>query len=127
MQMAVDYVLKVNGVDFGRMVEIDSYHTSLEPVYGDSVTTMDGVEHIAVIRYRGAVEFTLNPQTDTASEKAFAALLKSPLEVYYHCLQRNADVIASMKLDSISAQHLGRARFCGRKWNEIPPITLMEL
>lgn len=119
--------LVVNGLDITDRVDIDSYATSLEPVYGDTVTTMDGVEHIAVIRYKGVVKFALNPQTDTATAELCSALLTGAIEVHYHCLQRNTEIIANMRIDGISAQYLGRVRFTGRKWNEIPAITLTEL
>lgn len=121
------YLVEINGKEIGQMVEIDSYSTSLDPVYGDSVTTMDGVEHVAIIRYRGTVKFALNPRTDASTAEICALLLESPLQVRYHCLQRNTEVLARMKINSLSAQYLGRVRYGGRKWNEIPAITLKEL
>ena len=109
------------------MVAVDSYSTSVIPVYGESIVTMDGVEHSSVLRNKGTVTFTPNPQTDTATEELCAVLLSGIMQVQYYCLQRNAEIIASMKLSGVSAQHLGRIRFGGRKWNEIPAITLTEL
>lgn len=125
--MAGKYPLKINGVDITNMVEIDSYSTAVIPVYGDAVTTMDGVDHVAVIRYKGEVSFAANPLTDTQTVTLCNALMPGVVEVQYHCLQRNAEIIATMRLDRISSQHLGRVRYGGRNWNELPAITLTEL
>ena len=83
------FPLVVNGVDLTDMVERDSYETTIDPVIGASVTTMDGVDHVAVIRYKGEIRVSLNPKTEAEVQTAMAALMVQPMEVYYHCLQRN--------------------------------------
>lgn len=125
--MASNYQVVANGADITSMIEIDSYTTALLPVYGSSVTTMDGVEHVSIVRYKGKLSFAANPQTDTQTERLSAALSSGIIETQYHCLQRNSVVIAKMRLDEISARHLGRVRFGGKKWNEVSAITLTEL
>ncbi len=125
--MAGNYTVNINGVDVTSMIEIDSYSTALIPVYGGSVTTMDGVEHVSVLRNKGKISFSVNPLTDTQTAQLTYALQPAVVEVKYHCLQRNTTIIATMRIDGITAQHLGRVRFAGRKWNEIAGITLMEL
>ena len=121
------YKVVVNGVDITDAVEIDSYQTSYDPVYGESITTMDGIEHVAILRHRGSVSFSLNPQTAQMAAKICAALETIPASVHYRCLQRNIDVLANMRLDGISAQALNRIRFGGAKWVSINEITLQEL
>ena len=59
--MASNYTVIVNGEDITSMIEVDSYSTALVPVYGGSVTTMDGVEHVSVLRNRGKLSFSVNP------------------------------------------------------------------
>ena len=121
------YTLVVNDVDLTNLVEIDSYATSLDLVYGDSIRTLDGVEHVSVLRYRGVVKFSLNPMPAAKYAAVCEALLETPLQVCYHCLQRNTEILAKMKLSSTTAKHLGRVRFAGQKWHEISSITLTEL
>lgn len=123
----VSYTFKVNNTDYSGLIERDSYETSLSPVYGETITTMDGVGHTAVLRFRGEVSFELNPST-AANTAAFATdLLNAPVEVQYHCLQRNATVTAQMVLDGVSAQYLSRCLHLGLSWNQISSIKLKEL
>jgi hypothetical protein len=117
----------VNGTDFSRFVERDSYQTSLSPVYGETVQTIDGVGHTARLRLKGALRLALNPQTDTDTAAICTELLNSPCEVIYHCLQRDADVAARMTIDTVSASFLSRCLYWGDEWNQIDPITLTEL
>ena len=119
--------LIVNGTDLSEYVERDSYRTSLTPVYGQTIETLNGVQHTALLRLRGALKVGLNPQTDTDTATICTALLNTPCQVTYHCLQRDADVTSLMKVDPISAQFLSRCLFLGDEWNDIDDITLTEL
>lgn len=126
--MAIEkYQVIVNDLDITKMIDADSYDTSLEPVYGDSVTTMDGVEHVTVLRNRGTLSFGLNSLPAEKTAELCAALLAIPAKVRYSCLQRNTDVYATMRMDGVSAHHLFRISFCGAKWNELGTITFTEL
>lgn len=125
--MANKYHLIIGGVDITDMVEIDSYQTTLIPVVGGSVTTMDGVTHKSIIREKGHVKFAVNPQTDLQTAKLNSALKNGITEVQYHCTLRNATIIATMEADKPTAKHLGRVRYGGAKWNELSAITLTEL
>lgn len=125
--MVKKYPLEANGLDITNLVQADSYETALVPVYGETIITMDGIERTCVIRKRGEVSFEVNPQTASAAAALCEALLKYPVKMRYHCLQRNTEVLADMKLSSVSARHLSRVRFAGCEWNEIGKITLTEL
>lgn len=127
MPMVTKYPLEINGVDFSHMVERDSYVTSIHVVYSDTITTMDGVDHVAAIRNRGVLTVKFNPQTSANTAKLCTALLKCPLQVRYHCLQRDMDVYATMIIDSVSSQYLSRVLYMGQKWNETKSITFKEL
>ena len=48
--MVNKYPLIMGGIDVTAMVAADSYETTLVPVVGGSVTTMDGVTHESIIR-----------------------------------------------------------------------------
>ena len=121
------YTFLVNSHDYTDLVERDSYRTTLYPVFGETVQTLDGVGHTALLRLRGELSVKLNPQTDAVAASLCADLLSVPCEVQYHCLQRNANVTAQMTLDSVSALYLSRCLYCGQKWNDIDSITLTEL
>lgn len=109
------------------MVECDSYETSVEVVYSEIVTTMDGVDHTNPLRLRGVCSVAFNPQTASNTAKLCRTLVSSPVQVQYHCLQRDVDVIATMIVDSVTTQYLSRILLGGKKWNETSPITLREL
>lgn len=124
----VNYSFSINGVDFSGMVERDSYTTALTPVFSKTITTMNGVDHFVQVRTRGFVTVRLNPQTDADAASFCAELLKGPALVRYHCLQRNADVYATMAVDSdLTAAYLSRCLHMGKKWVEAEPVTLREL
>jgi hypothetical protein len=121
------YTFMVNSHDYTNLVERDSYRTSVTPVYGETIQTLDGFGHTALLRVRGEISVKLNPQTAASAAALCADLLAAPCEVQYHCLQRNANVTAQMTIDSVSAQFLSRCLYCGQKWNDIDSITLTEL
>ncbi len=121
------YTFMVNSHDYTDLVERDSYRTTLYPVFGETVQTLDGVGHTALLRQKGELSVRLNPQTAATVAALCSDLLNAPCEVKYHCLQRNADVTALMTIDSVSAQFLSRCLYCGQKWNDIDSITLTEL
>lgn len=124
----VDYVFEIGGEDFSAMVERDSYSTDLSPVFSTTITTMNQVDHFIQVRTRGFVSVRLNPQTSADMARFCSALLKGPVLVRYHCLQRNADVYATMALDSdLTANHLSRCLHLGQKWSEAETVTLREL
>lgn len=123
----LDYTLTINGVDFTPMVERDSYRTSKIPVYSDSVMTMDGITHVALLRNKGEISFDFNPQNATNIETACAALLTMPCAVRYFDLQTQAYVNANMVIDQQTAQYLSRCYYRGERWSQMESITLTEL
>ena len=123
----LDYTLTINGVDFTEMVERDSYKTDTVPVFSERFTTMNGVDHTALIRNKKTITFDLNPQTATDTKTACDALSVQPITVYFFDLQANDYGTAKMTLDGQSAQYLSRCLARGLKWNQMDPITLTEL
>lgn len=126
--MGIDrYEVEVNGLDISGLVDVTSYHTTMEPVFSDTITTIDGVDHVAVLRLRGTLTFAFNSLTAAQTAAVSQALLTLPATVRYHCLQRKASVVATMRLNGVSAQALARIRFGGAQWNEVGEITFTEL
>ena len=123
----LDYTLTINGVDFTEMVERDSYKTDTVPVFSERFTTMNGVDHTALIRNKKTISFEFNPQTAGQTKIACDALLTQPCTVRYFNLQSNTYENASMTLDEQSAQYLSRCLSRGLRWNQMDPITLTEL
>ena len=119
--------LIVNNVALTNMVERDSYETTYTPIYTETITTMDGVEHTALLRHKGSVSFTLNPQSAADTKNICTALANTPMQVQYFCLQRNQLVTATMKTSGVSATFLSRCLYGGLSWNSLGSITLEEL
>lgn len=94
---------KINNIDCSGYITRYGYGTTYNPVFSESVVTMDGVEHVTVKRYKGTLTVTLRPLTGTQWATLSALLATGILTVQYTCIQRNTDVTASMKLDNISA------------------------
>lgn len=123
----LDYSLRINGVDFTSLVERDSYRTNKIPVYSDSIVTMDGITHVALIRNKSEITFSFNPQNAQNTAMACNALLSMPCEVYFYDLQSQAYAVATMMIDGQSAQYLSRCLYRGERWSQMDSITLTEL
>ena len=121
----VSKTFKVNNTDYSGMVERDSYSTTLSPIY-ETVTTLDGVSHSALKRWRGSLKVGLNPQSVTDAAKICADLLSGVVQVQYTCLQRNQDVTVQMTVDDVSADYLSRCLFGGVGWADLGSIKLTE-
>ena len=94
---------EVNGHDCSDLIQKYGYATSYVPVYTQSVQTMDGVEHVGILRYRGTLTVTLKPLTGTQLNNFTNYLGSGVPSIRYQCLQRNTVVLANMKLDPVSA------------------------
>lgn len=97
------YTFQINGTDFSDIVSKYGYDTDLMPVKTNTLTTMDGVDHFRVLRYKGRLNVTLNPQTALDRARIYGALQSQPLTVTYHCFQRGGDVAVKMSLDNMPA------------------------
>lgn len=127
IELLTRYTFIVNGNDYTGLVERDSYRTAVTPVYGETIQTLDGVGHTALLRVKGSLTVKLNPQTAAQTAAICADLLNAPCEVQYKCLQRNVNVTALMVLDVVSAVFLSRCLYLGQKWNDVDEIVLKEL
>ena len=127
IELFTRYTFIVNGNDYTGLVERDSYRTAVTPVYGETIQTLDGVGHTALLRVKGSLTVKLNPQTAAQTAAICADLLNAPCEVQYKCLQRNVNVTALMVLDAVSAMFLSRCMYLGQKWNDVDEIVLKEL
>jgi hypothetical protein len=127
IELFTRYTFIVNGNDYTGLVERDSYRTAVTPVYGETIQTLDGVGHTALLRVKGSLTVKLNPQTASQTAAICADLLNAPCEVQYKCLQRNVNVTALMVLDVVSAMFLSRCLYLGQKWNDVDEIVLKEL
>lgn len=123
----LDYTLTINGVDFTSMIDRDSYQTSRIPIYSERITTIDGVDHIVMLRNKSALSFSLNPQTAAQTKAAYNALIQQPCEVYFFNLQTQEYQSAYMITDRQTAEYLSRCLYKGLKWNQIGPVTFEEL
>ena len=108
-----DYQFKVNGADFSDMVYKRGYRTVQVPVYGRTVTTMDGVRHRKLLRYRNSLIVYLNAPTE-ARAQAFCAELTSGQQISYTLLQSGQTVTETMDLDGIELSAL--MKVSGTQW-----------
>lgn len=90
---------EINGTDFSGLITRYGYATAYNPVYTQSLMTLNGYEKVAYLRHRGSLTVTLRPLTSAELSVFTAALATGIMEIRYTCLQRNMDVIARMKLD----------------------------
>lgn len=87
---------EVNGVDLAALCSKRGYSTARVPVYGKSVTTLDGVTHTRLLRWRNSVTVTLNDLTDEEVALFCAAITDSTLTVRFFSAQLGAVVENTM-------------------------------
>ena len=61
----IPYTFEINDTSFASIVKKYSYSTDRIPVESQRITTMDGVDHVAIIRYKGVLKLEINPQDET--------------------------------------------------------------
>lgn len=99
MSLSYPYTLKLNNTDFSTKVQKYSYKTTYSPVYSDSVTTMDKIDHSVIVRWRHGLAFTLNPMSEADLAALQTALsLSNITSVKFTSLQLGMDVTCDMTL-----------------------------
>lgn len=124
----VDFTVSINGVSISKWIERDSYVTSSVPVFTETVTTMDFVDHAKIGRWKGALSFSLNPMS-AADTITFATALKSamPATVIYKDLDTGNQKTATMRLDGTSVSHLSRCLYLNTAWRQREPLQFTEM
>lgn len=102
--MTYPYTFTVNGVDLSAKVQKYSYETSYTPVYSDTITTMDRIDHTVIVRWRHGLSLIINPMEDDELATLQTALSGSLVaSVTFTSLQLGVDVTCNMMLDVASA------------------------
>jgi len=118
--------LTINGVSFADIVDKDQYHTEKVPVTR-SLTTLDGVDHVVLLREKGVLTFGCNPMTAERYAALCAALSGGVVTVQYTDLQSGTVRTASMAYDTKAATHIPRCMAKGAEWLEGISVTMTEL
>lgn len=104
MSLSYPYTFTVNNVDLKTKVQRYSYETTYEPVYSDTITTMDRIDHTVIARWRHGISATINPMSEsdlTTLQNALGAA--NVAVVKFSSLQLGVDVTCNMRLDPSSA------------------------
>ena len=93
------YTFKINNTDFAARVFRYGYKTSYDPVYSETVTTMDKVDHVVIIRWKHGLKVTLNPMSEADMKSLNTALASSSVpSITFSSLQLEANVTCNMTL-----------------------------
>lgn len=104
MSLSYPYTFQVNSTDLKSYVLPYGYNTSYEPVYSDTITTLDGVDHSVILRWRHKLTVQLKPLSESNLSTIQTALGGATVaSVKFSSLQRNTDVTVNMVLDPSSA------------------------
>ena len=95
------YTFIVNGTSFASLVDKYSYQTDRIPVETERITTMDGVDHVSVKRYKGVLKVDINPQNETQFKAFCDELDNGILTVQYRCMQTKTDVTQYMTVSGM--------------------------
>lgn len=111
---------KINGIDLRALCSKGGYSTSRVPVYGKSITTLDGVAHARLLRWRNVVTVTLNDLTDAELETFCEALESATFSVTFFSAQLGETVTNTMTVATggvqspFLLQHRGVRYWSGR-------------
>lgn len=104
MSLSYPYTFTVNNVDLKTKVQRYSYETTYEPVYSDTITTMDRIDHTVIARWRHGISVTINPMSESDLTTLQNALVAANVAVVkFSSLQLGVDVTCNMRLDPSSA------------------------
>lgn len=122
----IEYDVTINGMAVKRLVSKYGYETGLEPVEGQAVTTLDTVDHLAVVRWRNTALLQFNPMDlDTLGDLMTAIKIRTPVEVKLYSLQLHEYVKCRMRCEAVSNRPT--LLTSGKKIVEGFQITLTEL
>lgn len=95
------YCFTVNGKDFSDVVEKYGYETNLIPVYSKTVTTLDKVDHMCLVRMRGQLTVRVNSISAERAKDLSAELSSLPASIGYHSFQIGTDVEQTMRISGL--------------------------
>ena len=102
--MSFPYTFEINGVDFTDIIKKYGYKTAYEPIYTDTITTLDRVDHTAIVRWKHGVTIPLRPLTVVRIAQLTTELKKGIPSITFTSTQTNGIVTAKMKIDDYSAE-----------------------
>lgn len=93
-------VFTIDGTDFSEYLAPYGYSTEQQPVYGSSVTTLDGVEHVSITRWKSYLTVTTLPLNRVDARTLYEAITGAEISVrYYNYLL--GEVTQSMRCESV--------------------------
>ena len=119
-----EYTFKIGGTDFSDMVYKRGYKTDRIPVYSRTVTTLDGVAHRTILRYRGELTVYINAPTAARAAELCSALMSSQ-RIEYHSFQLSEDVTETMELSNMPMETLAKAT--GVQWLQGVELVFQQL
>ena len=102
--MSFPYTFKINGIDFSDIIMKYGYKTAYEPVYTDVITTLDKVDHTAIVRWKNGITIPVRPLENVRIGQLTTELRKGIPTITFTSLQKGSDVTATMKMDDYSAE-----------------------
>lgn len=123
--MSFPYTFKINTVDYSDCIQMYGYDTAYDPIFADTVTTLDKVDHTAIIRWKHGLTIRVKPLETTRLTQLVTALTAGIPSITFTSLQLGSDVTANMKLDSLSASLL--LQNATHKWLGGTTLTFIQL
>jgi len=99
------YPFLLNGVDFSHLIHFRSYQTDRQPVFSNTYTDLDGVDHYVVSRWRGFANMSTNDMKVEDAAALSAELMKWPLRVTYYSFQLEKVVTETMTFTKFPLPH----------------------
>ena len=123
--MSYPYTFKINTVDYSDCIKQYGYSTKYDPVFSNTVTTLDKVDHMAIIRRRHTLTIEVKPLETTRLSQLTTALTAGIPSITFTSLQQGADVTCNMHMDSDTVALLLQNKT--HKWLGGTTLTFVEL
>lgn len=103
--MSFPYTFKINGTDFSDIIMRYGYKTAYDPIYSDTITTLDMVDHTVIVRYKNGLTIPVRPLERVRLVQLTNALKNNGIPVItFTSLQQGVDVTANMRMDDYTSE-----------------------
>lgn len=120
----IDVTFKVANVDLSGY--LSTYKVSIEREVQESITTMDGKEHVTEFR-RPVIVFSFRPLSDAEANSIYACLSSGKIEVKYTNPLLNADATDYFRVTTPIENLFGLRSINGKRYYKGNQITLRQL
>lgn len=118
-------LFKLNGSDFSDCLVPSGLRAEMIPVYASQVTTLDGIKHTSISRWKSKITVSLLPMREGRAAELYEQLSSTPISVQYHNPLLGANVTQNMEVSSFGILE-GKINNTSTWWKSLSALVLEE-